>query len=85
MWYLGHPRDAQEKKEINRSIAEWADGDSVAAHYSCDIYIFCSEDFGRTAKRSVLDGVNRCWLQEQFGIRFATLGELAAILSEGVA
>src|SRR5271157_3991300 len=41
--YLGHPEDSTEQKKINRAVAEWADGDSVAAHYGYGIDLFCSE------------------------------------------
>jgi hypothetical protein len=79
--YLGKPRTPVEQRQINRAIAEWADGDSVAAHYAYDIDIFCSEDFGKSASNpSVLDVGNRNWLTKTFGIRFATLGALAQMV-----
>jgi hypothetical protein len=77
--YLGKPRTPAEREKINRAIAEWADGDSIAAHYGYNIDLFCTEDFGKGASTaSVLDDANRKWLSEMFGIRFATLAELAA-------
>ncbi len=79
--YLGKPRTTAEQRQINRAIAEWADGDSVAAHYAYGIDIFCSEDFGKSAANpSVLDTANRDWLTKTFGIQFATLGELAQMV-----
>jgi hypothetical protein len=76
--------EAEEKNEGDRNdvlakaTREWADGDSVAAHYGFGIDQFCSEDFGKSASgRSVLDCNNRKWLSEEFGIRFVTLAELA--------
>jgi hypothetical protein len=76
--YLGYPRCPSEQKQINRAIAEWADADSVAAHYGYNIDLFCSEDFGKRASSvSVLDDDNRAWLTNAFGIRFVTLGQLA--------
>jgi hypothetical protein len=57
------------------------DGDSVAAHYGYDNDFFCTEDFGKGASTaSVLDNANRKWLHETFGIRFATLTGLAAMV-----
>jgi hypothetical protein len=80
--YLGKPRTPVEQRQINRAIAEWADGDSVAAHYAYGIDIFCSEDFGKSLSNpSVLDAANRVWLTKTFGIQFATLGELAQMAS----
>jgi hypothetical protein len=80
--YLGRPRAAAEQHQVNRAIAEWADGDSVAAHYAYGNDIFCSEDFGKSASTpSVLDATNRAWLTQTFGIQFATLRELARMAS----
>jgi hypothetical protein len=77
-FYLGSPRSLGERKKINRAIGEWADGDSVAAHFGYNIDLFCSEDFRKSASGpSVLDCDNRKWLSEEFGIQFVTLAELA--------
>jgi len=79
---LGYPQDSTEQKKINRAIAEWADGDSVAAHYGYGIDLFCSEDSGKSASSpSVLDPNNRKWLSENFAIRFVTLAELADLVT----
>jgi hypothetical protein len=79
--YLGKPRSAAEQRQINRAITEWADGDSVVAHYAYGNDIFCSEDFGKGAlSPSVLDAANRAWLTQAFGLQFATLSELAQML-----
>jgi hypothetical protein len=78
IFYLGSPRNPAERNKISRAIAEWADGDSVAAHYGYDIDLFCSEDFGKNASpMSVLNDANRAWLTSAFGIKFVTLGQLA--------
>jgi hypothetical protein len=80
--YLGCPQDSTEQKKINRAVAEWADGDSVAAHYGYGIDLFCSEDFGKNASpASVFDDDSRAWLTEVFGIRFVTLGQLADMVT----
>jgi hypothetical protein len=76
--YLGRPRNPTEQKRINRAVAEWSDGDSIAAHYGYGIDRFCSRDFGQNAgKASVLHPDNRQWLSQSFGIQFVTLAELA--------
>lgn len=81
IFYLGKPRTAAEQRLINQSIAEWADGDSVAAHYGYGLDLFCTEDFGKGAARgSVLDENNRAWLAEEFGMQFVTLAELACLV-----
>jgi hypothetical protein len=81
-FYLGNPRNPAERKKINRAIKEWADGDSVAAHYGYKIDLFCSEDFGKNARAaSVLDNANRAWLTNKFGILFVTLGQLADMVT----
>ena len=71
---LGRAQDKSERYKVAKAIAEWADGDSVAAHYGFGIDQFCSEDF---APPSVLDCDHRKWLSEEFGIQFMTLAELA--------
>lgn len=61
-----------------RAVAEWADGDSVAAHIAYKNDVFCTEDKGNSAGGpSILDGNNRVWLQATYGVKFATIGELA--------
>jgi hypothetical protein len=79
--YLGKPRTPAEQGKINRALAEWADGDSIAAHYGYSNDLFCTEDFGKGASTaSALDDANRKWLSETFAIQFVTLAELAAMV-----
>ena len=80
--YLGKPRSSTEQKKINRAVAEWTDGESVAAHYAYGIDLFCSEDFGKSASpASVLDSDGRAWLTDAFGIQFVTLAQLADMVT----
>jgi hypothetical protein len=80
--YLGLPRNPAEQKKINRAIAEWSDGDSIAAHYGYGIDLFCSQDFGKNASgASILDDNNRKWLSGAYGIRLVTLAELADMVT----
>jgi hypothetical protein len=82
-WFtaFGAAKDIHEMREIARAIAEWADADSVGAHYGYRNDIFCTLDSGKAEERrgepAVLDPTNRTWLTQEFGIRFATLPELA--------
>jgi hypothetical protein len=79
--YLGKPRTPAEQGKINRAVAEWADGDSIAAHYGYNNDLFCTEDFGKGGSTaSALDDANRKWLSETFAIQFVTLAELAAMV-----
>ncbi|MGA3341714.1 MAG: hypothetical protein ABSD11_14060, partial [Methylocella sp.] len=82
LFYLGSPRNRAEQKRIKWAIAEWADGDSIAAHYGYGIDLFCTEDFGKNASEaSVLGDESRAWLTQTFGIRFITLGQLAELMT----
>lgn len=81
LFYLGLPRNPAEQKKMNRTIAEWSDGDSIAAHYGYGIDLFCSRDFGKNASgASILDDNNRKWLGDTYGIRFVTLAYLLSLL-----
>lgn len=81
-WFkiLGMARDIHEKREVARAVAEWADADSVAAHYGYANNVFCTEDKGASAHESILHPDNRAWLTTTYGICFATLRELALTL-----
>lgn len=84
LWFEGlrRAKGNREHKRIVKAVAEWADGDSVAAHYGHGIDLFCSEDFGRNAATaSILDDDNRAWLSAAFGVRFVTMAELADMVT----
>ena len=81
LWFEGLRRSRSHKR-VARVINEWADADSVAAHYGYGIDLFCTEDKGRNAGGpSVLDDTNRAWLQKEYGVTFVSLEELAKRLS----
>ena len=64
------------------AIAEWADGDAVAAHigYGCDYFV--TEDKAESAgSAATLAPGNRSWLSADFGVQFVTTRELAAQLT----
>lgn len=76
---LGRAQSNTERRQVAWVVREWADGNSVAAHYGFGIDLFCSADRGKTASApSVLDDNNRKWLREEFGLQFVTLAELPA-------
>lgn len=60
-------------KKFSKILAEWADGDTIAAHYGNSNDIFCTNDFAKNAgQSSVLSEKNRKILSEKFNITFAT-------------
>ena len=75
--YLDKAKDQAEEKAMQNAIAEWADGDAVAAHIAYDNDVFCTEDAGKSAGVSILDANNRAWLSSTYGVSFASLSELA--------
>jgi hypothetical protein len=80
LWFKG--LRGASRRQVRLAIAEWADGDSIAAHHGYGIDLFCSEDSGKNASgASVLDDANRKWLRDTYGIWFATLAELAEMLT----
>jgi hypothetical protein len=81
-WFkaLGAASNIHETRELARAIAEWSDGDSIAAHYGYGNDIFCTGDEARPGHTSIFDAANRAWLITEFGVRFCTICELAALL-----
>lgn len=76
-----HGGDA-ERKEIEKAVAESADGDTVAAHIAFGSDYLCTEDQGKTAGRlSIFDADNRSWLKAVHGVNFINMQELALLLS----
>ena len=75
LWYEGLRHASRNK--VKEAVAEWADGDSLVAHYGYGIDLFCSRDWGKNAGKNVLHPDNRQWLSEEYGIQFVTLAELA--------
>jgi hypothetical protein len=85
-WYrvLGKAKDIHEEREVARAIAEWSDADSIAAHYGYGNDLFCTQDVaaGEASRGdpAVLDADNRQWLSSNYGIKFGSLSDLAAVL-----
>lgn len=70
----------QERKELARACAEWADAELVAAHVGYGNDLLCTEDRARGAGRSAFATDLRQWLSSQHGVRFVTIAELADLL-----
>jgi len=85
-WYrlLGTARDVNERREVARAVAEWSDADSIGAHYAYGNDLFCTLDVaageGRRGDPAIFDADNRQWLSSNFGIRFASLVDLATLV-----
>ncbi|MDD5670063.1 MAG: hypothetical protein PHN49_00310 [Candidatus Omnitrophica bacterium] len=68
---------ANREDDIIKAIAEWADGDSVAAHIAYKNKYFCTEDKGRNEKiTSVLSKTGKELFASKYGIIFVTPTEL---------
>ena len=83
-WFqsLSRAKDVHEENAVKRAFAEWADGDSMAAHIAYGMDYFCTNDQGKSAATSsILDATNRAWLTATFGVQFITINQLAAMLS----
>lgn len=75
------PGASYNEKIFAKACAEWADGELVAAHIAYRNDVLCTNDLARAAGASIFDPTNRAWLTAEFGVRFATLEELAEKLS----
>jgi hypothetical protein len=66
-------------RKVSKVIAEWSDGDAIAAHYAYKHDIFCTRDEGKSAGvSSVLRADKRAWLTKEFGTVVMSPNELAA-------
>ena len=79
--FLSDYRNPHKRTDVAKAVAEWADGDTVAAHYAFSNDVLCTEDAAQSAGRSVFDAANRAWLTQQFGITFASVEALASIIA----
>ena len=90
-WFkaLGEAKDIHAKREVARAVAEWADADSIAAHYAYGNDFFCTLDAATAETKrgdpAIFDADNRAWLTEKFGIQFVTLAQLACRSATGAA
>jgi hypothetical protein len=82
----GAKLETMGEEEFASAVAEWADGDSVAAHVAYGNGVFCTQDQGRSASRaSILDAKNRLWLASTYNVKFATIRALAIQIGSGEA
>jgi len=84
LWLQGLRRaTVDERKKVQRAVAEWADADSISAHIGYKIDFFCTGDYGKgnAGTASIFDPTNRAWLMATYGVRFLTISDLAAMLA----
>lgn len=82
-WFksLSRASGIAEERAVQRAVAEWADGDSIAAHIGYGIDYFCTGDEGKSSgTASVFTTANRTWLTTTYGTRFITMTDLAALV-----
>jgi hypothetical protein len=72
----------QPPKKFQAACAEWSDGETVSSHIAYKNDILCTNDFGRSAGKSIFDADNRTWLTSTYGVQFATLDELRQMQSQ---
>jgi hypothetical protein len=73
---------ASEDGVIAKAVAEWADGDAVAAHYGYGNDYFCTRDKAKAAGvNSVMSPQNRAHLLNEYNIQFVSPEELAKKLT----
>jgi hypothetical protein len=82
--FLDRAADSKENELIADAIGEWADEDAIAAHIAYGHDFFCTDDFGKSASKtlgvSIFTPANRVWLTSRFSVQFLKLDELAAKL-----
>lgn len=70
-----------EDGSIAAAVAEWADGDTVAAHYAYTNDYLCTRDTAKSAgSPSVFSASNREWLRQNYGVQIITPEALCALV-----
>ncbi len=82
-WHIGIKNaPATEAENISKALAEWADGDAVAAHVGYKNDYFCTRDEGKSAGlSSVLSPQNRAILESKFGVKFISPESLCNLIA----
>jgi len=70
-----------EAKKIAKALAEWADGDAIAAHVGYKNDYFCTRDEAKKAgTSSVFSPKNRASLKSKFGVKFISPENLCDLI-----
>jgi hypothetical protein len=77
-WIKGLAKAPSTEDELIASaVAEWADGDTIAAHVAYENHYFCTRDLAKAAgSDSVFSSANRSWIEKDYGVQFVTPDEL---------
>ena len=68
-------------KQYSKNVAEWVDGDALAAHYGYGIDYFCTNDSASGAgQSSVFHPSNLNQLKQKYGIKVLTPNELLSVI-----
>ena len=67
---------------ITKAVAEWVDGDTVAAHYAYANDYICTTNAGVGGAHSIMSTQNRDTVLRRINIRFIGPDELAAMLAK---
>jgi hypothetical protein len=78
--WTAKPSNDQEKREIQKAYAEWADGDTVAAFIANEFDILCTEDISKSSKHSIFGQEGRKWLASAYDAKIYDLKKLASLL-----
>jgi hypothetical protein len=71
-----------ENERIALAVAEWADGDSVAAHISLQADYYCTNDKGgKAGKKSIMSKNNVAILEREYGFNKVSPSELLEIVA----
>ena len=71
---------SEQEQKFSKAIAEWGDGDSLAAHYAAGNDFFCTDDkAGNAGSRSIFHVENRTQLEKAFGIKIISSCEAAQL------
>jgi hypothetical protein len=82
-WHVGIKNaPPSEARNIAKALAEWADGDAIAAHVGYKNDYFCTTDTGKSAGgSSVLSPQNRVILETKFGVKFISPNDLCDVIA----
>ncbi|EJM26375.1 hypothetical protein [Pseudomonas sp. GM25] len=73
--------DPIAEKKFSEGVAEWMDGDALAATYGYGHEYFCTYDQGKNAgQSSILHPKNRATYMQKYGVKIVTPEELIAAL-----
>lgn len=68
-------------KQFAKDVAEWVDGDAIAAHYGYGIDYFCTNDkAGGAGANSIFSAANLTQVSQKYGIKVVSPNELLNLI-----